>query len=267
MQLSLPRLHLFEWNDSPWAPAPLRDTIVESLSRTIRWNGMLRDLIGPFQAFLAASEAREVLELCAGAAGPSQVFVEEMLRVGVAPPRFLMTDLFPQVPAWEAARALHPGVLDFVSTPVDATRAPPEIADGRARVIINGFHHFPPDIARAVLADAVDRSAGIFLVEPFERKPLRFLPLVPVGVVALAAAPLLTRRARAAKALFTWATPIVAAAGLWDTVVSSLRVYSEAELRDMVAPLGDRFQWEYGLYRYPMLGEGYYFSGVPKRQR
>lgn len=259
-------MHLFEWNDAAWAPAPLREIIIESLSRTLRWGSMLRGLVEPFRAFLAASEATEVIELCAGAAGPSEILVSELLRAGGIPPRFVLTDLLPQPDAWEAARARHPSVISFERAPVDATTIPPALADGRARVMINAFHHFPPDLARAILADAVRSSSGIFLSEAFERNPLGFLPMVPAGALALAANPLLTRRSRAAKAILTWMTPIAAAASVWDGVVSTLRVYSEAELRDMVAPLGGAFQWEYGTYRYPFWGEGYYFFGAPARR-
>ncbi|WP_437818880.1 hypothetical protein [Sorangium sp. So ce1078] len=263
MRRALPRLSLFEWNDSSWSPGPLRELIIESLSRTIRWGGMLRGLIAPFRRFLAASRATEVIELGAGAAGPSEVLIDELLRAGATPPRFVLTDLLPQPEAWAAAAARHPSFVAFEPSPVDATRIPQALAEGRARLMINAFHHFSPELARAILADAVRGSSGIFLSEGFERNPLGFLPMVPVGVAALAANPLLTRRSRAAKAWLTWATPLAAAASVWDGVVSTLRVYTEAELREMVAPLGDSFRWEYGTYEFPLWGKGYYFFGVP----
>jgi hypothetical protein len=264
MPLSLPRAHLFEWNDLPWAPEPLRDTIVESLSRTLRWGRMLRGLVGPFRAFLAEAGAAEVLDLCAGAAGPARILAEEIRRAGAEPPRFLLTDLFPRTEEWESARAEHPGVLDFEPSPVDATRIPGPLAEGRARMIVNAFHHFPPELARAILADAVRGSAGIFISEMFGRNPLGFLPIALTGLVALAANPLLTRRARLQKALLTWATPVALAVSAWDGVVSTLRVYTEADLREMVAPLGDGFRWEHGTYAVQPFGRGTYFYGVPR---
>lgn len=261
---SLPRAQLFEWNDLPWAPAALRDSIVESLSRTLRWGRMLQGLVPPFREFLAASGATEVLDLCAGAGGPARVLADELQRAGSPSPRFLLTDLFPHVEAWSAARAEQPGVIDFEGSPVDATRIPPALSGGRARMMINSFHHFPPDLARAILADAVRGSSGIFISEAFDRNPLRFLPFVPVGVAALAANPVLTSRARLQKALLTWATPVALAACGWDGFVSTLRVYSEAELREMVGGEAGEFRWVYGQYRYSMGGRGYYFYGVPR---
>ncbi|MCC6552674.1 MAG: hypothetical protein IT372_06575 [Polyangiaceae bacterium] len=264
MPLPIPRAHLFEWNDLPWAPAALRDTIVESLSRTLRWGRMLQGLVPPFQRFLAESGAAEVLDLCAGAAGPARILAGEIRGAGATPPRFLLTDLFPRPDAWAAARAELPGVIDFEPAPVDATAIPAALSSGRARVIINAFHHFPPRLARAILADAVRGSAGIFISEPFDRNPLRFLSFVPVGVAALAANPALTAEDRLEKALLTWATPAALAASGWDGFVSTLRVYTERELWEMVAPLGDGFRWEHGTYTYSPMGRGYYFYGVPR---
>jgi hypothetical protein len=263
--MELPRIHAFEFNDSEWAPAFVREMVVESLSRTLRWGRMLHDLVGPFRRFLEASGSSEVLDLCAGAAGPATILASEMRRAGQTPPRFLLTDLYPRVDAWAEARTLRPDHIDFVPDPVDATRIPDSIAEGRARTIINALHHFPPHLASAIFADAVRGSRGIFVAEAFERNPLRFLTLAPAGMAALAANPVLARRDRLAKAALTWLSPVAVGISVWDGVVSTLRVYSEAELREMVAPLGDSFVWEYGHYRYAPLGKGTYFHGVPRR--
>ncbi len=51
-------------------------------------------------------------------------------------------------------------------------------------------------------------------------------------------------------------------AAAWDGLVSSLRVYSEAELREMVAPFAGGLEWIHGTYPYRPFGRGYYFFGV-----
>jgi len=263
--MELPRVQAFELNDSASTPKFIRDTVIESLSRTLRWGRMLKPLVPPFQRFLADSGATEVLDLCAGAAGPASILASEMREGGGEMPRFVLTDLYPQIDAWEAARAEHPDAIDFVREPVDATQIPESLSKGRARTIINAFHHFPPEVARALFADAVRGSSGIFVSESFDRNPLRFLPFAPAGLPALLATPLLSPRDRLAKAAFTWLTPGALAVSAWDGIVSTLRVYSEAELFEMVAPLGDSFRWEYGTYRFAPFGKGTYFYGVPRR--
>lgn len=262
--MTLPRAQLFELNDQPWVPAALRDSIIEALSRSLAWGGMLREMVGPFQEFLDAAGTTEVLDLCAGAAGPAAILAAEMKRAGTVPPRFILTDLFPRLELWEEAQRIHPESIAFERAPVDATHIAPELGRGRVRTIINAFHHFSPELATAILADAVAGSEGVFISECFERSPLRFLNFVPVGVPALLLGPILTPRDRAAKALLAWATPIALAASAWDGFVSTFRIYTEADLRAMVAPLGDRFRWEYRTFDYPPAGRGTCFFSVPR---
>ncbi|HEX6839030.1 MAG TPA: hypothetical protein VF334_20770 [Polyangia bacterium] len=263
--MALPRLHLFEFNDSAWAPRAVRDTIIESLSRTLSWGHLLAGLVAPFEEFVARAAVDEVLDVCAGAAGPARILVQEIRRAQRKPPRFVLTDLQPQLDAWQAARAHFPDDISYVAEPVDATAIPRALAGGRARVIINSFHHFPPELAQSILRDAVDGSAGIFIAEPFERNPLRFGTFIPVGLVALALNPFLSRRDRLQKALLTFASPAIAAVALWDGLISTMRIYSREELEAMVAPLGDRFTWTFGHHRYSPGGRGYYFYGIPRR--
>ena len=261
----LPRAHLFEFNDRDWVPASLRDTIVETLSRSLDWGGFLRPLAPVIDDFLSASGTREVLDLCAGAGGPAIILSDEAERLGLSPPRFLMTDLFPRVPIWTEARQQHPQSIDFVAEPVDATCITPSLSEGRARIIVNAFHHFRPDLASAILRDAVDKQAPIFISESFERNPTGALPLIPIGIPSLLATPLLSPGDRLAKAAWTWLTPIGLAAGTWDAIISTLRVYSERDLRDLVAPFGQGYEWTYGTYDYPFGGRGCYFHGLPSK--
>jgi len=261
--MALPRAQLFEFNDRSWVPATLRDTIIETLSRSLDWGGFLRPLVPVIDRFLADAGTAEVLDLCAGAGGPAVTLSHEAERLGLAPPRFLLTDLFPRVPLWTRAKQRRPSNIDFVPDSVDATCIPPSLSEGRARTIINAFHHFPPDLAQAILRDAVDNQAPLFISESFERDPRGALPLIPIGIPSLLATPLLSPRDQMAKAAWTWLTPIALAAGAWDAIVSTLRIYSEEDLRKLVAPFGGSYQWTYGTYDYPFGGRGCYFQGLP----
>jgi hypothetical protein len=261
--MPLRRAQLFEFNDHAWVPTTLRDTIVETLSRSLEWGGFLRPLVPVIDRFLSESGTRDVLDLCAGAGGPAVILSHEAERLGFSPPRFLLTDLFPRVALWSRAKERCPTNIDFVADSVDATRLPPALSEGRARTIINAFHHFPPDLARAILRDAVDNRAPIFISESFERDPRGALPLIPIGIPSLLATPLLSPRDRIAKAAWVWLTPIGFVAGAWDAIVSTLRVYSETDLHELVAPFAQDYRWTYGTYDYPLGGRGCYFQGIP----
>jgi polyphosphate kinase 2 len=258
---------MFEFNDRDWVPESLRDTIVETLSRSLDWGGFLTPLAPVIDEFLSAAGTSEVLDLCAGAGGPAVILSQEAERLGLEVPRYLMTDLFPRVSLWTEARRRRPRSIDFIEVSVDATRIPGSISRGRARVMVNAFHHFQPETAAAILRDAVEQEAPILISESFERDPRGAFPLIPIGIPSLLATPLLSPRDRLAKAAWTWLTPIGLAAGAWDAIISTLRIYSESDLRDLVAPFGSGYRWRYGTYDYPFGGRGCYFQGVPTANR
>jgi hypothetical protein len=260
--MPLPRLQLFEVNDAAWAPPAVREQLIESLSRALDWGGMLRGLSAPFAGFLAETGATEVLDLCAGAGGPASILARELRRAGHRPPRFLLTDLRPHPEAWAALQRQDPEVIDFVAEPVDATAIPALLGTGRARALINGLHHLPPQVASAVLRRAADGSPGIFIAEGFPRSPLRWFPMAPMAALSMLVNPLLSPRRQLQKALLL---PLTLAIGPWDGLVSTLRVYTEPELREMVAPLGDAFRWTSGTWRFPLGGLGTWFAGVKAR--
>jgi len=179
-------------------------------------------------------------------------------------PRIVLTDLFPRVDTWEAARRAHPDTIEFCPEPVDATGICEELSAGCPRMINNAFHVFPPPVAEAVLRDAADNSAGIFITEMFPRNLARFVAIMGTANWAILGNPVLASKQNFAKALLTWLLPVVPFVTVWDGLVSLLRVYTEDEFRKLVAPLGDRFQWVYGTYRHGRFGIATYFYGVPR---
>ena len=262
--MSLPRLQLFEFNDRVTTPQSLRDTVIETLSGILDEGGVVRATIPVIESFLETSGHDKIIDLCAGAGGPAAILCREMLADGKTPPHILETDLFPRTEAWRAARDSHPDYIDFVPSPVDATQIPADLSAGRARIIFNAFHHFPPQLGAAILQAAVDDRAPIMLIEGFERHPRGILPFARTGVRVMLQLPLRSPKQRAQKMLWTWLTPVGLAVGAWDGLVSTLRVYNARELFAMVAPFGSSYAWDYGTYDFPHGGRGMYFQGIPR---
>ncbi|MBK7581253.1 MAG: class I SAM-dependent methyltransferase [Myxococcales bacterium] len=261
--MRLPRLQLFEFNDLDWVGSDVRDTVVESLSRGLSWGRTLTGMVEPFAEFLDAAGTERVIDLCAGAGGPAEIVVNEFRRVGREPPELLLTDLYPRERAWARVTAREPKIQAHY-TALDATAIPAETSHGRARAIINAFHHFPPELAREILADAVRSRASIWVSEAFDRNPLQFLAFAPFGLAALLANPVLTPERTLGKTVLAWGvTPLTLGISAWDGFVSTLRVYEEGELREMVEPFGADYRWEFGTYRYALGGKGYFFWGAP----
>lgn len=234
----------FEWNDLAACPRFIREAIVEALGRGLREGG-LYDAVGPvFAEFCARAGCGEVLDLCSGSGEPASILLGALDRAGAPAPRFVLSDLFPNVPAMEQVAARHPGRVEVVRDPVDATDVPPAV-DRPARTVISAFHHFAPEVARRLLADCVAKRRAVFIVEPMAGDARSLLSTLPPLTAAALGAPLHARRDRWKKVLCTYALPIVPLLGLWDAVVSDLRIYRERELRALVAPLGPGHAWEY----------------------
>jgi len=259
--MPLPRFQLFEFNDAPWSPAVLRETLTESLSRAIRFGHLNDGLVEPLARVLNEAGTSKVLDLCAGAAGPALVLSEAMAQRG-HDVHFLMSDLYPSIPHWEAARAKWPDRIDFVPESVDATNVPAGLGEGRVRVIINALHHFPPALAKQVLHGAAKNAPALFIGETLVRNPLSFLAMSGAGLAGLYSTPLATKDKRLLRTAITWLSPVALGAAIWDGTVSSLRTYTSEELYEMVRELPG-WRWSWGHFPHSFgLGTGNWFAGV-----
>lgn len=236
--------------------------IISSLSRTLRWGKMLDGLVEPFREFLAAAKTHEVLEMASGAGEPAAVLIEAFEARGHLPPKFTLTDLLPHPDAWKTIEARHPERIAFIPDPVDATNIDPALGAGRARVIVNGLHHFPPHLARAAIEGMAKDAPGVFIAEGLVRNPLSFAAMAPWGIPALMAEPVLGEGSLLTGAAMTWLSPIGLLASAWDGTVSTFRCYSEHQLREFASGVPN-WRWEFGEYKAGKLGKGTWFWGVP----
>jgi len=122
---------------------------------------------------------------------------------------------------------------------------------------------FTPAEARAILADAVQRGEGIGVFELARRAPLEIAVVTLTWLGTLVSAPFI-RPWRWSRLAWTYLPPVLPILGTFDGVVSCLRTYSQAELKDLVRGL-DTYEWEIGDFRgrwSPL--QGSYLIGVPR---
>lgn len=239
------RIHLFEFEDQPWFPSVLREAMTDSLSYM---GEMTRrpyvEFVKRLQPAMAACRAERLVDLCAGGGGPSWTISRMLTEATGRPVPVLLTDLYPNHKRWEQLRAASSGVADFVPQPVDATQVPPSLTG--FRVVCSGFHHLQPAQARRVLEDAVKQRQGIAIWEGLERSWGCFLQLLFSFPFLFLIAPFV-KPFRLSRLFFTYVIPAVPLCLLWDACVSALRVYSPAELRQLVASLPESdYVWDIG---------------------
>jgi hypothetical protein len=259
------RIHAIELHERAECPAFLREAIVETLGIAHRW-GHYYDSAGPvFSEFCRRSRARTILDLCSGTGEPVGSLVAALARTGSPLPKFLLSDLFPNLHAMQAVAERHAGVVEVVETSVDATCMPDGIACD-ACTIVAAFHHFRPEAARRILAECVRKQRAVFVLEPFNGKLLPYLATGPAMVAAALAGPLLTRSRPLLKALCTYVVPLIPWVGAWDGAVSALRIHRTADLLAMVAPLGERFEWHHEEVPFGRGGAASVFWGIPRER-
>ncbi|HWC75568.1 MAG TPA: hypothetical protein VG454_16700 [Gemmatimonadales bacterium] len=241
------RLQLVELHDLPACPPSLRDALTDFLAFAINLAHAYEPAGPLLRRAIERTGARRVVDLCSGAGGPWSRLARQ---VGVP---VLLTDLYPH----------RDGVTDlpFHPEPVDA-RAVAAHLDG-FRTLFTSFHHFPPEEARAILADAVTRRQGIAIFEVARRAPWEIAVVAFTWLGALVAEPFI-RPWRWSRFFWNYLPPVLPVLGTFDGVVSCLRAYSPQELTELVRGL-DSYDWDVGEIRggwSPLRGT--YLLGVPK---
>jgi hypothetical protein len=240
------RVHLIEIHDLDWCPRSVRNGETDYVQFVIATTKPYAVMVPILASALECSGTRQVLDLCSGAAGPwlwlQPVLAERGVLVSVC-----LTDKYPNPEA------------------VDAMRVPDELTG--FRTMFSAFHHFRPEQARAVLADAAHKRQGIAVFEGTQRSVLALLLMLLVPLMVLLMTPFI-RPFRWARLLWTYLIPVLRFVALFDGLISCLRTYSVEDLRDLTATLGrNDYHWEMGAVKSkagPILIT--YLIGVPNEK-
>lgn len=259
------RLHLFEFQDLPWLPAMLRDTITDMLGMAIELGRLYHPVIPRLAAALRATGDTEILDMCSGGGGPVPGLRRALRDEHGLDVEVRLSDLYPNVGAFRRIAGRAGGGVTYVPTSVDATRVPPELPGFRA--MFSCFHHFRPPQAAEILHDAWSRGRGIGVFEITERSLAGLAPMLMAPLVALTMAPFV-RPFRWSRLALTYLAPLLPALFTFDGVVSNLRTYTQDELRAMTRPLQrDDYAWEIGEVRHALLPTKVtYLLGLPRNR-
>jgi len=256
------RLQLAELEDLAWFPAILRDLATDYLQIMLHVSNPYAPVASRLRQTLDAAGECHILDLASGGSGPWARLLP-LLATDGGPVHVTLTDRYPNIAAYEALARRFPGTVTFAPEPVDVRRVPHELTG--LRTIFSAFHHFPPEVARVIIADAVGQGRAIAIFEATARTPAVFLAMLTTPLLVWLLTPLI-RPLTPARLLFTYLVPLVPAIVLFDGVVSCLRSYTSDELRLLVeqVPGAAGYHWEIGVERAPSAPLGItYCVGVP----
>jgi hypothetical protein len=257
------RRQVVEIEDLSWCPRVVRDGGTDWLGFMANATGVLLPVAPKIRAAMAAMSTTKVIDLCSGGGGPWLTLAPELARSG--PVHVELSDLYPNVDAFNDVTRRTGGLVGFRRTPVDATDVGTDL-DG-VRTVFAAFHHFPPDMAVAILADAVRKRRAIVIVEAINHRGIG-LASMPLQLPAVLLFTLFVRPFRLSRLFFTYLIPLIPLLVLFDGTMSMLRLYLDDDLRALVArvPGHDSFVWDIGTIRFvKALPVGLiYLIGTPK---
>lgn len=238
----LKRLPLGEIHDQAWCPGTIRNAVTDFLQYSTNHWGQYTPLLPTLCYFLQRVEARRIVDLCSGGSGPWQRLYGTIGRAFGDSFRILLTDRYPNLAAFDLARGLSGGIVEFRAEPLDACSLPRGLSG--FRTLFGSFHHFSPLQARGVLQDALDAGQGIGVFEMTDRKGATILAMLTVPFFVLLHTPKILPF-RWSRLFFTYLLPVIPLVVMVDGIVSCLRSYTVEELAELTGSLsGAPYDWE-----------------------
>ena len=237
------RLHFFEWDDQSWFPDLFRNFITDHL--VFHASQLFLPVVPKLSELMKRTGNTKIVDLCSGAGGPLPVLLPECSEALDENITATLTDLYPNAEAFERCKNESNGLIDYRLESISSMNCP-ESLEG-IRTLFTALHHFKPKDAKAILADAANKSIPIGAFEVQERS---FPKLIIIPFIIFFSAFILTPfvgRMTIGRFIFTYLIPLMPFFYTWDGVISCLRTYSLEELNELTQDLQkDGYRWESG---------------------
>lgn len=239
------RIHLFELEDQSWFPSQLRSLITDLLQYQLTAFNVYQPAIPKIQEVMQKTNCNQIIDLGSGSSG-SVLQIQEMLesekKISIS---VTLTDKYPNIERFERIRELSNNRINYISDPIDATSVPPEYEGLRS--LFTSFHHFPPEAAKKILQDAVDKEAPIGIFEFTERTISNVIKIILFAPLIVFLQTPFIRPFKWSRLFWTYVIPIAPLAYCWDALVSHLRTYSPEELQQLISEINsENYNWEFG---------------------
>lgn len=238
------RIHFFEIEDQSWCPGIIRD----SATTFLQWfanSSKVFDTIAPILVdVLQKLGHNKIVDLCSGGGGPWLTLAKKLKHLGVSP-EITLTDLYPNQAGINEVAKNYAGSIRYLDSSVNGLDVPEKLRG--CRTLFNGFHHFKPWQARALLQDAVNKKQGIAIFDFTHKRFIGVVSVMPGFFVSALSSPF-WRPFRWHHVFWSLVLPVVPLLVLFDGVVSALRVYGPDELKKLIAGVEgeESFHWEVG---------------------
>jgi hypothetical protein len=238
------RIDIEELHEQAWLPGILRDYMTDALQFVMGVGGVYRPAMRLLIGAVDSAGARRLVDLCSGGGGPWPWLYKSVTNGRGGDFHIVLTDKYPNLPAFEKARADSNGAIDFWPGPVEASHMPENLTG--FRTMFTSFHHFTPEQASNILRGAVEQRQGIGVFDLPRRSLLTILMVFVVPLAALLTAPFM-QPFRWTRLFWTYVIPVVPFMLWYDGILSCLRAYTPSEMKQLSAEIGaEDYTWEAG---------------------
>lgn len=236
------RLNLPELEDQPWLPDVLRRGMLDALRFGIEITRVYAPTVPLLAAALRRTGAGQVVDLCSGGGGGLRPVQQGLSQAMGREVRVVLTDLYPNVPAYQLLEQESGGSIGFWPEAVNATAVPPDLRG--FRTVYSAFHHFPPEQGERLLRNAVTASEGIAVFEGAGKHWWELVALWAWLPLLWGVTPFL-QPFRWSRLFWTYVVPLIPLFTIWDGTASILRLYPVEHLRQLAAQADPENQYDW----------------------
>jgi len=258
------RFHLIEFQDYNWFPAKVREGITDYLRFFISLFQLYSPVPRALKDTLDITGEEEITDLCSGGGGELINIVKELDKITDKKYKITLTDKFPNLHTFEYIRKSSGKRFSFNKNPIDALTASNNMRG--LKTIFSAFHHFDFETGKKVLQNAVDNKSSIAIFDAAERKWLYIFSVLFSTIFFMFLCTPFFRPFKLSRIIFTYLIPMIPVFGLFDGIISMLRIYNPEELMQMAKETNsNHYIWKSGLLKNKIGTNVTYLIGYPQR--
>jgi len=241
---ALKRIHYFEIEDKDWLPNDIRDYMTDFLQFVANKMNLYDAIIPVLNESLAKNKTNTIIDLASGGGGGIESIYSN-LSLSVPDLKIMLSDLYPNLSAWQLLKSKTNGAVDFIEKPLDCTMVPNDLQGLRTQFL--SLHHFKPETVKQIFKNTIEAKQGIAIFESTERTVLAailmFLAPIMVLLTTLFIKPFSWKRL-----ILTYLIPIIPLLVFHDGFVSVLRSYHPEEMEAMAKAADENglYNWKAG---------------------
>ena len=221
---------LFEFEDKAWLPEAIREGMTDYLRFILNSGNFYEPVSSLIMQLIHATGSAKVIDLCSGGGGTIEQIqkdIEEKYSLKVP---FVLTDIFPNKPAYEFIQHKSGGKISYCSSPVNAGKVDERLKG--VRTIFSAFHHFDKVTAREVIQNAVNAKQAIGVFDGGDKNIFIILAIIILHPIVFFLCTPFFRPLKLSRLLFTYIIPLIPLFTIWDGIVSITGLYPPQQLLD-----------------------------------